>query len=262
MLVFVKLGGSLLTDKKVEASFRETVATRIAGELKTALDSRPDLQLLVGHGSGSFGHFAAARYGTIHGVHTSEQWRGFAEVATIAAELNYRMARTFQSAGVPVWRIQPSASALASNGVLESMAVEPIREALSQGIVPLIYGDVALDRVRGGTILSTEALFFYLAQHLPVTDILLLGEVEGVHDAQGIVIPEITTNNYREVELHLKGSAGVDVTGGMHAKVREMLNLVSQHPTLVIRIFDGTRAGLLQQTLLGQAVPGTLIKAY
>ena len=180
MLTFVKFGGSLITDKRVENSFRADAASRVAAEVHSALSQNADLRLLRGHGSGSFGHVAAKKYGTMQGVHTPDQWRGFVHVATVAAELNHLMAKTLDEAGVPVWRFQPSASALSSDGVLVSLALHPIRHALEHGLVPLVYGDVSLDDVRGGTIISTETVFFYLARHLRVTRIFLLGDVDGV----------------------------------------------------------------------------------
>jgi isopentenyl phosphate kinase len=145
VLAFVKLGGSLITDKRVEASFRALVVDRIARELRSALDADADLRLLVGHGSGSFGHFAASRYRTVEGVRTLEEWRGFAQVATVASELNRLVSHSFLAAGVPVWPIQPSASACCRDGELVEMVVDPIRQALACALVPLVYGDVALD---------------------------------------------------------------------------------------------------------------------
>ena len=261
MLTFVKLGGSLITDKRIENSFRPEAAARVAAELQSALAKSPDLRLLVGHGSGSFGHVAAKRYGTMAGVHTSEEWRGFAHVATVAAELNYLMAKTLDGAGVPVWRMQPSASALSHNGAIQKMAVKPIQQALDHGLVPLVYGDVSLDDVRGGTIVSTETVFFYLARHLPVQSVLLLGEVDGVYDTIGSMIEKITPATLESVEAALGGSAGTDVTGGMETKVRDMVALVEAVPGLTIRIMSGTHPGLLEATLLNQAQPGTLIAA-
>lgn len=259
MLTFVKLGGSLITDKRVEKGFRADVASRVAAEVQVALVQNPDLRLLLGHGSGSFGHVAAKHYGTMTGVRTPEQWRGFAHVATVAAELNHLMATTLDEAGVPVWRMQPSASAMAENGRLLSMTLGPIWTALERGLVPLVYGDVSLDTVRGGTILSTETIFFYLARHLPVQRILLLGEVEGVYDQTGATIRKITPAVLPMIEAALGGSAGTDVTGGMETKVRDMVTLVEALPNLTIRIMSGTQPGLLQAALLEQAQPGTLI---
>lgn len=260
MLAFIKFGGSLITDKRVEGSFYADVVIRLGREVRAALSVKDDLRVVIGHGSGSFGHFAARQYGTMQGVYTPEQWRGFAHVAAAAAELNYLTARALQAAGLPVWRIQPSASAHSRDGVIVSMVVEPIREALAHRVVPLVYGDVSLDEVRGGTIISTETIFFYLAHHLPVNTILLLGEVEGVYDQHGQVIPEITPENFDAIEAALGGSAGTDVTGGMETKVRDMLALTQEFQGLTIRIFDGAQPDLLRQTLLGEARPGTLIR--
>lgn len=261
MLTFIKLGGSLVTDKRQENCFRPEVASRIATEIAAAQAARPDLQLLIGHGSGSFGHVAAKRYGTMQGVQTPEQWRGYAEVATVAAELNFLMAQTLRAAGVPALRIQPSASAQARDGVIVSMAVEPVRAALEHGLAPLVYGDVALDSVRGGTIVSTETVFFYLAQQLPVDRVFLLGEVDGVYDPQGVVIPQITPGNLKAVEAALGGSSGTDVTGGMETKVRDMVALVQARPQMTIRIFNGLTPGLLQAALVGAVEPGTAIRS-
>lgn len=261
MLTFVKLGGSLITDKRVENSFRAEAAARVAREIQSAYAADDSLQLLLGHGSGSFGHVAAKQHDTMHGVRTAEQWRGFAQVATVAAELNYLMAKVLHEAGVPVMRFQPSASARSADGKIVEMAVEPIRQALQQRLVPLVYGDVAFDSTLGGTIISTETIFFYLARVLPVSRILLLGEVEGVYDANGKVIATITPVTLPDVERALGGSAGTDVTGGMETKVRDMVALVQQQPNITIRIMNGQTPALLRDTLLNRAAPGTLIQA-
>jgi isopentenyl phosphate kinase len=104
-------------------------------------------------------------------------------------------------------------------------------------------------------------VFFYLARRLPVKSVLLLGEVDGVYDPSGEVIAKITPETLSSVESMLGGSAGTDVTGGMETKVRDMVALVEAVPGLTIRIMNGTRPGLLEATLLGQAQPGTLITA-
>jgi isopentenyl phosphate kinase len=261
MLAFVKLGGSLITDKQQSMHFRAPVMQRIAAEIASARAQSPDLQLLVGNGSGSFGHVAAKKHDTIHGVRTPEQWQGFAEVATVASEIGQLVANTLLDAGVPVWRLQPSASALAHKGQIINMALSPIRTALENGIVPLVHGDVGLDTVLGGTILSTETVFFYIAQHFPVDTVLLLGEVPGVYDTQGRIIRYITPGNLPQVEEALGGSSGTDVTGGMETKVRDMVALVEAQPALKIRIMDGREPGLLEATLLGKEEPGTVIQA-
>src|SRR5258707_7462267 len=99
MLTFVKLGGSLITDKRDSEHFQADVMRRSAQEIARAVAAKPELKLLVGHGSGSFGHIVAQRHGTIHGVRTPDEWRGFAEVATVARRLNTLVLETLVQAG-------------------------------------------------------------------------------------------------------------------------------------------------------------------
>jgi len=259
-LLFIKLGGSLITNKQIASSFYHEAVAAVGLVLRDVVAADPELRILVGHGSGSFGHVVARQYGTINGVHTPADWRGFAHVATAAADLNALVTSTLRAADLPIWRIQPSASAYSRDGELMSMAVAPIESALANGLMPLVYGDVSLDETRGGTIISTETVFFYLAQHLSVDQILLLGDVEGVYDSQGVTIPLITPMLLPTIESALGGSAGTDVTGGMASKVRHMLRLVTAVPSLSIRIMGGD-PDLVRAALLGQAQPGTLIKA-
>jgi isopentenyl phosphate kinase (EC 2.7.4.-) len=62
-MFFLKLGGSLITDKTRENAPRLDVIRRLAREISGALATAPP-KLVLGHGSGSFGHAAARKYGT------------------------------------------------------------------------------------------------------------------------------------------------------------------------------------------------------
>lgn len=259
MITLVKLGGSLITDKTQQATFRSEVMARLAQEIRSALDENPDLQLIVGHGSGSFGHFEAKQHNTINGVKTSEEWHGFARVATIAAELNYLVSRELHSANVPVIRMQPSASAIAEDGVITHMALNSIEQSVHNQLIPLVYGDVVFDTIRSGTIVSTETVFSYLVQHLPIKQILLLGEVDGVYNTQKEVISHITPANFETYRAALGGSSGVDVTGGMLTKVQDMLRLATAPPYPTVHIINGKTDGLLHATLLEASDGGTRI---
>jgi isopentenyl phosphate kinase len=261
MVVFLKLGGSLITDKSVEKSFRRDTMNRLATEIARAIHDNPELKLLIGHGSGSFGHFVASRNNTINGVRTPSEWKAFAEVGMVASELNSIVAQALYSAGVPVWRLQPSASAKCRDGFLYSLDVNTISKALAAGLVPLVYGDVALDDVRGGTIVSTEKLFFRITDDIPVDEVLLMGEVEGVYDQDKNLIAEITPGNMEQIVAGLGGSGGVDVTGGMETKVADMLELVKRYPKMNIRIANGLQPENIYHLLIGKAHTGTLIHA-
>jgi len=262
-ITLLKLGGSLITDKTQANTPRPVVIARLADEIRAALRARPQ-PLIIGHGSGSFGHAAAKKHDTRHGARTPEQWRGFAEVSVMAARLNRIVADALHEAGLPVMSFPPSASACCEDGRLVHLETPPIHNALEHGLIPLVMGDVAFDTQRGGVIVSTEEVFAYLADCFTAGDVLLAGETEGVYrnfSAGDLrVVPRITPQLWDEIRQGVGGSAGMDVTGGMAGKVSDMLALAQRHPTLRARIFSGLAEGHVRRALLGEAI-GTEICA-
>jgi isopentenyl phosphate kinase len=247
--VFLKLGGSLITDKTKPETIRPNVLARVAAEIRNALTNTPDLRLVLGHGSGSFGHVAAATYGTRQGVYSAEQWHGFAEVSDAATRLNAIVRSYLLAAGVPAMSLSPSASAECADGTIQRIASTPVINALDAGLLPLIHGDVAFDSVRGGTIISTEEVMTALTDVLQPTWLLLAGETDGVYNLDGDIIPTITRDNLPDIRAALGGSRGTDVTGGMLTKVMTMLDLIDAQPGLSIRIFSGLQAGAIENAL-------------
>lgn len=260
-LLFLKLGGSLITDKTGVEVVREEVLARLAQEIRQARAEKPGLRLLMGHGSGSFGHVAGAKHGTRQGVATAVQWQGFAEVSSAADRLNKIVTTALVQAGVPAVSLQPAAALLCTDGQITHYYTAPIEAALNAGLVPVIYGDVAFDTVRGGTIVSTEEVMMALTDRLQPRWLLLAGETDGVYDLEKQTLPQITSANFEAIKPALGGSRGTDVTGGMVSKVQGMLDLVAQFPDLAIRIFSGLENGTLRQVLLTPHAPhGTEIK--
>ena len=249
--LFLKLGGSLITDKTGVEAVRSDVLARLAEEIAMARARIPEIQLVLGHGSGSFGHVAGAQYGTRGGVHTTEQWRGFTRVGDAAARLNRQVVSALLDAGVAAISLQPSASAICEDGQIIALAHDPVQQALNAGLTPVVFGDVAFDLVRGGTIISTEEVLVWLAGKIRPSWFLLAGETAGVLNEDGRVIPLITAENYDQVAAVIGGSRGTDVTGGMAGKVRSMLNFVEENPVSRVRIFSGLENENLRDVLLG-----------
>lgn len=266
-LVFVKLGGSIITDKLRAASPRPKAIERLAYEVKRALECQPGLSLVLGHGSGSFGHVPGARYGVRQGITDDDDWWGYAATGAAAGRLNRIVTDALLDAGVPVLSVQPSASAHCRAGRLHLLETTPIRRALQHRLVPLVYGDVAFDELWGCTIVSTEDLFAYLARELRPARIVMVGQVDGVYDRdpavdrQAVRIPRITPQTFDQVQAQLRGSHGVDVTGGMLSKVREMVSVVAQGYTARVHLISGERPEALYQVLLDPGVErGTIIE--
>src|SRR5438552_8171600 len=148
-LVYVKLGGSVITDKQRPETARPDVSRGLARGLRAALAQRPELRLIVGHGGGSFPHVPAHRYRVQEGIVDEQSWRGYRLTQAAAARLNRLVADLFAEEGLEVVTVAPSSSALCEGGRLVELAVEPIRRLVENGQVPLLYGDAVLDRRQG-----------------------------------------------------------------------------------------------------------------
>jgi isopentenyl phosphate kinase len=260
-IVFLKLGGSLITDKTRPYTARIEKLDSLTAEIASCLEINTQLHLVLGHGSGSFGHAAASLHATRLGVSSPEAWQGFAEVWYQASRLTRLVVEAFHRANLPVVTFSPAASVIAQNGKVSIWESYPIQAALSNGLIPIIHGDVAFDRALGGTILSTEDLFAHLARDIHPQRILLAGLEDGVwadFPSCEHLLREITPKSISLLAPSLGAAAGVDVTGGMYSKVTEMLSLLEYIPDLEILIFSGERPGNLHRALLGEN-PGTLL---
>ncbi len=280
-LIFLKLGGSLITDKTLPYTPRLDKLADLAVQISTVLSTH-HLSLVLGHGSGSFGHTAAKQYKTREGLPPSVlrtsppiffenggrprwgwgYWRGFSEVWYQASTLNRFVMESLHVAGVPSLALAPVSAVTASDGKVSSWDLTPLKAALSAGLVPVVYGDVIFDTVRGGTILSTEDLFEHLARELHPQRILLAG-LEGAVWAdfpeRRQRVEKITPASFDGVKAGVGASHGADVTGGMESKVRQMLALVMEIPGLTAQIFSGETPGNVQKVLSGEIL-GTEIR--
>ncbi len=260
-LIFLKLGGSLITDKNTPRTARLDVIQRLANEIKNACTANPHLRILLGHGSGSFGHQSARMHNTRKGVQTPQEWKGFIEVWKDARALNQVVMDGLTDADLPAIAFPPSAIMLARDGAPEWFEARPLLAALENGLLPVVQGDVAFDSQRGGTILSTEQVFVCLARALKPQLIILAGIEPGVwrnFPETTQIIEKITPDDLLAYHSNLAGSASVDVTGGMREKVALMLELIRVQPSVSAAIISGDEPGSVEKALLGQPA-GTLL---
>lgn len=267
-LIYLKLGGSLITEKGNPETPRLDVLARLSREIAQARQESPRLQLILGHGSGSFGHVSAQRHGTRNGVHGADQWYGFAATADAAARLNRIVAAHLLQANLPAWSVQPSVVLRCHDGRVINGPEDTVRLALERGLLPLIHGDVALDSVRGGTIASTEEIFEQMAAQLPPVRIVLAGEVDGVYtsdprrDPGAVMLREITPASFESLQATVGASHATDVTGGMAAKVEQSLRMVRALTNLQVIVCGGLMPGAIFSALTDLSdPPGTLIHA-
>lgn len=262
-LIFLKLGGSLITQKDKPFTEDREVINRIAKEIHEARKEKY-FNLLIGNGGGSYPHVPAKKYKTAEGIINKESLKGIAEVQDAASRLNRIVVRALLDVGENAISIQPSSVCLTQNSRIVEFYPKPLEIFLEKDMIPVVYGDVGLDLKRGCCIISTEELFVFLAKKLKPTKIISAGMVDGVFTADPLknskaeLIPDITSKNYPKIKKMLAGSAGIDVTGGMFHKVERYLELSKIGVNSYI--ISGAVKNRLKDTLLDKEVRGTVIK--
>ncbi|HEX4954087.1 MAG TPA: isopentenyl phosphate kinase [Thermoanaerobaculia bacterium] len=260
-ITLLKLGGSLLTDKQQRGSARHEVIGRLAREIAAARPAMTD-KLLVGHGSGSFGHWEASHHRLREGLREEAQRRGVSATQAAAARLHRLVSEALIDAGETPFSIVPSSTLLTRFGLTRRFALEPLVAALEGGFLPLLYGDVVMDSGQGAAVVSTEAIFASLVQTLPrrrlaVRRVIWAGETTGVHDREGRTVPLLTATTAARLAFDLSGAAGVDVTGGIRLRVDTAARLARRGVTSLL--IDGREPAVVERALRGEEVPGTLV---
>jgi len=261
-LVLVKLGGSLITDKRRPEVARSEVIERLARELEEL--GLNEVRLVLGHGSGSFGHVAAARHGIREGVETPEQLLGVTETQDRAATLHRLVIGALRANRVPAFSLAPSSFLVSAGGQPSELWIDSLLEALELGMLPVVYGDVVMDRELGASIASTEAVFLALAARLQARGVSIrrsiwLGETDGIYDSRGVTIGELRLEAVGEVLDQIEGASGTDVTGGMRHRLETAASLAELG--VESWIVNGLEPGLLGEILKDRCAKGTKVLA-
>ena len=266
-LYFIKLGGSLITDKSRPYSARIDVINRLAKEIKNSL--KKGFKIILGHGGGSFPHVSASKYKTYMGFINEYSKHGMSIVHYDAARLNMIVIKEFLNIGLDIFPIQVSSISIAKKSKIMEMYIKPIRRLLEFNMIPVLYGDVGIDIEQGCSILSTEEIFRYLSINLKKDYdpfIVMCGVVDGLYNkdpikySDAIFIETVNKDNIDIIRKYLSSSYGIDVTGGMKHKIEILYELTRYGINSIL--INCLKEGNLEKFLKGSKVKGTIIRLY
>ncbi|MFB6242887.1 MAG: isopentenyl phosphate kinase [Halobaculum sp.] len=216
----LKLGGSVITEKDDPETLDGAALESAAAAVATALAEDDDRRLVIVHGGGSFGHHHAST----HGVSTTEGTRDHVAVTDVhgaMTTLNQFVRSRLHERDVPAVPVHPlSLASRDANGEL-TLPSDPVETLLAEGFVPVLHGDGVAHAGEGVTVLSGDEIVTSLASSMAAERVGLCSTVPGVLDDDGDVIPRI--ESFADAADALGSSDAPDVTGGMAAKVRELL---------------------------------------
>ena len=219
--VIIKLGGSVITDKRVAFKADYRSIHRIAREL-----ARIRYRLILLNGAGSFGHIPVKRSGLDKGF-SREKIRIFARTKLQLLRLQEILISVLCSHGIPVVPFTPSSFMIARSGRLCRAELAPIHEFLELGLVPLFGGDLVADLDRGWRVVSADQMAAWIAPRIGASTIIYGTDVEGLHSSDPKVyrdaslLETLPCREIRRIAGSTLGSRMPDVTAGMRGKLLE-----------------------------------------
>ncbi|MFA5943345.1 MAG: isopentenyl phosphate kinase [Candidatus Thermoplasmatota archaeon] len=248
----VKLGGSLLTDKAEESSFRRPATRRLLSEVAKA-----NLPTVLLHGAGSFGHPQAARHRL--GLAKAKP-DGVSEVLAAVGALAAQVVSLAHEAGLRPLAFPLQHTLRVEGHGLADIPIEEIGRAIEEGYTPVLHGTLVRDPALGWRVVSADELMQELAGELTPRLAVFATNVDGVFDrdpadASARLLPKV--NGTTALLANSVGN-GADVTGRMAGKLARARAVAAHCPTLIL---NGEVRGRLLDALKGKPVPCSRVEA-
>jgi len=255
-MFIIKLGGSVITDKSKECTFKQKIMDSLSEQIKKA-----DKEAIIIHGAGSFGHILAKKYGLNQGYKRLEQIKGFSETHEKVQTLNSLVLKSLQKAGIPAVSISPHSTIKLNNHKLEKMNFQIFEEYLKQKFTPVTFGDVVLDKILGFSICSGDILVHSLAKHFKPEKVIFVIDEDGLYtsnpkiDKKAKLIEKTTIKELENLTTKLDEHA--DVTGGMKGKIENIKKITELGIDTIL--LNGNKADRLYQVLVGEETKSTTV---
>ena len=252
----IKIGGSVITDKKKKFTFRQKTVDNLSKQIKKA-----DKEIILVHGAGSFGHILAKKYKLNEGNFNNEQILGFSETLEKVQTLNTYVLRSLQKHDIPAISIPPHATLTLNDHVLEKINLQIYEKYLKRKFLPVTFGDVVLDKKLGFSICSGDLLVEILTEYFKPEKLIFVIDEDGLLTANPKInkkaefIEEIYTKKIEKLTTTLDNHD--DVTGGMKGK----LDTISKISKLGIDtiLLNGNKPDRLYKVLIGEETKKTII---
>ena len=251
-IVILKLGGSLLTDKNKPFSIREDI---VKGSVRQIVDAKEKLILV--HGGGSFGHPLAKKYSIINGIDSTipNQVLGLTETHQSMNEFNSYLIKLFLENKYPVLSIQASSIFIKDSQEISASHMEVIETALDLNILPILYGDIILDKQGSFSIISGDQIILELCKNLDkytISKVIFTMETDGIYindNESGddcILATECYSDQLENLNLANLGQK-IDVTGGIKGKIN-FIQKICNHD-IPVQLINGLKKNYIFRSL-------------
>ena len=255
-MILIKFGGSAITDKSRYRTFNAELVRRLCREIKESGE-----KVIVVHGAGSFGHVIAKEHNLNDGFKERSQIPAVAQVCYDVRDLNSMIIKELNDAGLPAISVPTGSCFMADDRRLIISDASILASMFDKGIMPVMFGDVVMDRVQGFSICSGDQIMELLTKIFHPSKVIFVSDIDGLFDKDPKTNPDaklietVTNETLRNIET---GSSVADVTGGVRGKMETMLRMCSRGCDCVL--VNGTVEGRLLSLLKGEDVPCTIAR--
>jgi isopentenyl phosphate kinase len=254
-VIILKLGGGLLTDKNKPLSIREDT---VKSAVKQIIDANEKIILV--HGGGSFGHPLAKKYSISNGYDKTipNQILGLAETHHAMVKFNSYLIEQFLESNYPVLSIQTSSIFIKDSEVISTKSLDVIGTTLDLGIIPILYGDIILDKKGSFSIISGDQIILALCQHLNsynISKVVFAMESDGLYiidknnNENSKLVTECYSSELDNLNLADLGQK-IDVTGGIKSKLNFIKTICKSK--IPVQLINGLIEGYIQKSLKNQ----------
>lgn len=256
MTVLIKLGGSVLTDKRKLRTYRAAPAEALAKAL-----ARVEEPLVLVHGAGSFGHILAKRHAIHEGFSSEAQLHAIAEIQRDVRDLNLRLLSVLLRVGIRAVSIPPAACCRFRSRKVVAFDPRLFEEALELQLTPVTFGDVVPDEALRFSICSGDLLMERLAEHFRPRLAVFCADVDGVFTEDPARSPKaklLDKIDLRSIPAIAASAPAVpDITGSLGGKLEQMARIA--HHVHECLILNGLKPERLLRAVRGQAVRATRV---
>jgi len=255
-MYILKIGGSVITDKSKECTFKKQVMDSLSKKIKKA-----NTTLIIIHGAGSFGHIQAKKYKLNQGYSRKEQLQGFSITHEKVQSLNTMVLKSLQDNGIPAVSISPHSVVKLDDHKLFSMQYSVFDEYLKNKFIPVTFGDVVLDKKLSFSICSGDLLALALAKHFKPKKVIFVIDEDGIYssnpktDKNAKLLKTLSFNQLKELSTSMDAHA--DVTGGMGGKIDTIRNISKIGVDTVL--LNGNKPDRLYKVLVGEETKSTIV---
>lgn len=212
-MILIKLGGSIITNKKKPLAPRRKTIDGIASML-----CKINEPMIIVHGGGSYGHYWSVKY-NMHTKPAKYNIHGVSVVKNSMVELNKIILDSFLKNKLNPYSLPPTGFVSGNKPITKKIG--EMEKIAKTGLIPITFGDALWYGERKSFILSGDKIMTMIAKILKPRLSIFVLDVDGLYS-------DLKT---KKLIYELKGQKPqiakntMDVTGGMTRKIQEATNI-------------------------------------